>query len=242
MDMLLISYRYEARVYIHRYTQSENLNHGNMYLIFVVGLLLASTELVTKAKYLNNENNLFYTHDPELDQGYDYKKPKVNQIVLPLRSGTMLKNLFHLPFYVTYKRSLMGQSAGLQEFHSGPNPHVRVIKRDPEEPLYPMDNEAPEKKSGFSKMTGGQDFHIMREELGSQIPNRFLRSAESDFAPHVRVMKSQDFGQPHIRVMRSGYNVMDADKLDDSYYDLMRRSPHLRVVRSENPRHIRVTK
>ena len=140
---------------------------------------------------------------------------------------------------------MMDQGAGTQEFWSGPNPHVRVIKRDPEEPLYPMDNEEPEKRSGFSKMTGGQDFHIMREELGSQAQSRVLRSVESDFAPHVRVMKSQDkFGQPHIRVMRSAPEFQDADQADESYYDLMRRSPHLRVVRSDkdNSRHIRVTR
>merc|ERR1712198_210663 len=42
------------------------------------------------------------------------KEVRAHELILPIKSSSMLKNLFHFPFYVNYKRDS--------------NPHVRVIK------------------------------------------------------------------------------------------------------------------
>ena len=55
------------------------------------------------------------------------QKAKVHELLLPIKSSSMLKDLFHFPVFVTYKRS----------DNEGYNPHVRVIKRsddDEEDP------------------------------------------------------------------------------------------------------------
>ena len=55
------------------------------------------------------------------DVSKNVQKAKVHELLLPIKSSSMLKDLFHFPVFVTYKRS--------DENFEGYNPHVRVIKR-----------------------------------------------------------------------------------------------------------------
>ena len=142
------------------------------------------------------------------------RRYEVRQLLLPIRStGGLLKQLFHFPVYVTYKRS-------------GLNPHVRVIKRTPEEP------------GEFSFKESYEDDHQEKRQYDL---DHQLRITRDNVVPHMRVTRAMDQIIPHMRVTRSS---PDPEEYSPSVFNFDR-SPHLRVVRSPeigNNRHIRVTR
>merc|ERR1712133_61712 len=95
-------------------------------------------------------------------------KAKVHELLLPIKSSSMLKDLFHFPVFVTYKRS---ESEGY-------NPHVRVIKRS----------------QGFEE---DPQIRVMRSDPGMDLFNqisamdRHIRVTRSEEAldPQVRITR-----------------------------------------------------
>merc|ERR1712227_392615 len=118
------------------------------------------------------------------------QKAKVHELLLPIKSSSMLKDLFHFPVFVTYKRS--------DENFEGYNPHVRVIKRSQDFEEDPQ-------------------IRVMRFDPGTEALNhlsaldRHIRVTRSKEAldPQIRVMRSPKFKNEkskmdhQIRVMRS---------------------------------------
>merc|ERR1711972_1293542 len=142
------------------------------------------------------------------------KEVRAHEIILPIKSSSMLKNLFHFPFYVNYKRDS--------------NPHVRVIKsiknRDQKldshirvmraEPKRSMLEDTKNFKDDDSKMN--QDSQLMLRMLRSvpsqvrvtrslpSMTNSALMSRLADWdEPQVRVTRSEENYTPQIRIVLS---------------------------------------
>merc|ERR1712064_1612 len=140
------------------------------------------------------------------------KEIRHHELILPIKSSSMLKNLFHLPFFVSYKRDS--------------NPHVRVIKslknrdqkldshirvmrsdaaadhfsqirviRSPEEPfmgLKSMNYDA-------DKMLQDSQMRMLRS---APTHLRVTRAAEADWdEPQVRITRSEENYTPQIRIV-----------------------------------------
>merc|ERR1712198_767625 len=129
------------------------------------------------------------------------KEVRAHELILPIKSSSMLKNLFHFPFYVNYKRDS--------------NPHVRVIKsiknRDQKldsqirvmraEPKRSMLEDTKNFKDDDSKMN--QDSQLMLRMLRS-VPTqvRVTRSLPS-MTNSALMSRLADWDEPQVRVTRS---------------------------------------
>ena len=153
------------------------------------------------------------------------RQAKLHELRLPIKSSSMLKDLFHFPVFVSYKRSpeVEEQTWNYYDDDTG--------KADEDD--YPDFGDM-EKRSEDAL---GSHVRVMRSDEGSHV--RIMRASPET---HVRVMRASP--ESHVRVMRasphSHVRVMRAPQ--KSHVRVMRESPgsHVRVMRASPGSHARV--
>ena len=160
------------------------------------------------------------------------RQAQVHELRLPIKSSSMLKDLFHFPVIVSYKRSPEVEENTWNYYDDGTDEdeaypdfedmekrsedalgsHVRVMRSDGDSHVRIM-RAAPDTHVRVMRASPGSHVRVMRDSLGSHV--RVMRASQKSHVrvmrenpeSHVRVMRSSVIGTPQIRVTRddSGY-------------------------------------
>merc|ERR1711972_450204 len=155
------------------------------------------------------------------------KEVRAHEIILPIKSSSMLKNLFHFPFYVNYKRDSNPHVRVIKSIKNRDqklDSHIRVMRSDHDlssqirvmraEPKRSMLEDTKNFKDDDSKMNQDSQLMLrMQRSVPTQVrvtrslpsmTNSALMSRLADWdEPQVRVTRSEENYTPQIRIVLS---------------------------------------